>query len=157
MDRASRNLIVASALYLASTAVGTALSIAYDLPARAAGILNGYDVPVDFVTLTGTALSPPLFMLVAQVVFTVFLFRHGQVGRAGVGRLTVLGILYTAGQLVEPIVYTMFNPATFDPLVALVVLCNLAFGAAMAVLGAIAWRSTRLAGTQAPGHHMDAR
>jgi hypothetical protein len=140
MERTIRNLTLVSILYLVSACGGTALSIAQYLPARAAGLLHGNDVLMDFLTLNGTALSAPLFMLVLQAAFTVLLYGPGRARRVSIAGLTMLGACYTAGQLVEPILYTTMAPATFHPMIALILVTNLAFSVLLVSLGVAAWR-----------------
>jgi len=137
----SRKLLVLWSLcYLASAAAGTVLAINNHLPARFGGILHGNDVAMDFLTLNGTALSAPLFMLLAQVAFTALALGSGRAERAGVAGLTVLGAMYVLGQLGEPILVETLK--TFNPAQAVILAANMIFAALMAVFGAIAWRET---------------
>lgn len=134
-----RGLLLASLGYLISASVGTSVAIATHLPAGFLGILRGYDVGRDFLTI-GTALSPPLVMLVAQVIFTACLFGRGRVKLVGVIGLTILGACYTLGQLGEPIVSHALTPAAFNIGEAVLVVANLVLPALMFVFGVRAWR-----------------
>jgi hypothetical protein len=138
MTNSLRFLIVWSLCYLASSAAGAVLSIDQHLPARFGGILNGNDVAMDFLTLNGTALSPALFMLIAQVAFMLLTLGSGRGRRVGVVGLTVLGAMYVLGQLGEPIMGEAFR--SFNLAQVIILVANLLFAALMAVFGAIAWR-----------------
>ena len=59
-------------------------------------------------------MSPPLYMLVAQAIFTVLAPRRDRWGTFGVGGLAIAGLLFAIGALVEPILFEIFSPATFD-------------------------------------------
>lgn len=140
MASSRRNLILASVLYLVSAGTGTAVALAEHLPARFGGILIGNDVLADFLTLNGTALSAPLFMLVIQAVLTVLLFAQGRAQTAAITGLTLLGALYTIGQLGEPLLYKTLSASGFDPLVAAILLANIVFSLLMVVFGVAVWR-----------------
>jgi hypothetical protein len=138
MTNSLRLLIVWSLCYLAGSVAGAILSISQHLPARFGGILSGNDVAMDFLTFNGTALSPALFMLLAQVAFMVLALGSGRGRRVGIIGLTVLGALYVLGQLGEPIAVEAFR--SFNLAQAIILIANLLFAALMAVFGAIAWR-----------------
>ena len=133
-----------SLCYLASAAAGTVLAINNHLPARFGGILHGNDVAMDFLTLNGTALSAPLFMLLVLVAFTALALGSGRTGLVGVVGLTVLGAMFVLGQMGEPILVETLQ--TFNPAQAVILAANLLFAALMALFGALAWRE--LATTQ---------
>lgn len=133
-------LILSSVLYLVSASAGTILAIRDRLPAQFGGFLGGNDVVLDFLTWKGTALSAPLVMLLAQIVFTALAVRAGRAGEIGIGGLTVLGAMYLLGQLGEPVVGETFRGET-SGWVMPVVVANLLFPLLMLVLGAGAWRT----------------
>jgi hypothetical protein len=142
MGKALRGLVFSSVFYLISASAGTALAIREYLPARFGGILSGNDVVRDFLSV-GTALSPPLVLLVSQIVLTVCVLRRGAVGMVGVIGLTVLGACYTIGQFGEPILVQSFTPATFDTVRAVVLAANILFSLMMLVFGALELRIRR--------------
>jgi len=135
-----KRLIMASLLYLISASAGTLLAIKDHLPAQFGGFLGGNDVVLDFLTWRGTALSAPLVMLLAQILFTVLAVRPGSAGAIGIGGLTVLGAMYTLGQLGEPILVRALGGATSVWVLA-VVAANLLLALLMLLFGAIAWRN----------------
>jgi hypothetical protein len=142
MGKALRGLVFSSVFYLISASIGTALAIREYLPARFGCILSGDDVVKDFL-IFGTALSPPLVLLVSQFALTVCVLKRGAVGTVGVIGLTVLGACYTIGQFGEPILIQSFNSATFDLVRAVVLVANIIFSLMMVVFGAMEWRIRR--------------
>lgn len=155
MGRSTKALVLASVSYLISASLGAALAIATHLPAGFGGLLHGNDVARDFLLLNGTALSPDLAMLVAQLVFTVCALRPGLTGMIGVIGLTILGAAYTLGQLGEPIVLHAFAPATFNPLQAALVTANIVLPALMVVFGVRELRQRRRAENDAAKPALD--
>lgn len=140
MRNSLKLLIMSSGSYLVSASTGTLLAIRDHLPAEFGGFLMGNDVVTDFLTWRGTALSAPLLMLLAQIVFTTLVVKPVRASDLGIGGLTVLGALYTLGQLGEPILGRAFGGATSFWAMALVA-TNLFFSLSMFVLGATAWRT----------------
>ena len=136
----SRQLVLTSMLYLSSAGAGGAIAIKQDLPADFAGIVRGDDVTRDFLTWKGTALSPPLAMLLVQGMLTVIAARRGRMGTLGLVGLAVLGASYTIGMLGERILLRVFKPAIFDPVRAIVVAANLVLPSLMTALAALKLR-----------------
>ena len=122
MDRNTRKLLIVSVLYLINAGLGTALALRDDIPAEFAGIRTGKPVWRDFVTLWGTGLSAPLFMLVAHALFIILAGRGVRAGEVG---LRVNAAVFIIGMLGEPVAYRALNPRTFDAPKALVVAGNL--------------------------------
>ena len=149
-----RALLLSSICYLVTASTGAAVAIAAHLPARFAGMLHGQDVARDFVGINGTALSPPLALLLAQAVLTALALRRGRAGTVGVIGLTALGTAYTLGQVGEPIAAEAFTTATRDPGHAGLVAANLVCSAALVVFGALEW-SGRRSSAQATGGRME--
>jgi hypothetical protein len=116
------------------------MAIRQDLPADFAGIVRGENVTRDFLTWKGTALSPPLVMLLAQVLLTVYAVRGERMKTSGVAGLAVLGVLYTLGMLGERILLRVFKPATFDPVPAIVVAANVVLPSLMATFASFELR-----------------
>lgn len=135
MSKTLKGLILFSACNLVSVSTGAILSITLHLPARFGGLLSGNDVVQDFLFLNGTALSPDLWLLLAQLALTGCALRRGRVGMVGVIGLTLLGTLTTLGQLGEPITVRAFSPAFFDGELASLVTLNLASSLLMVVFG----------------------
>jgi hypothetical protein len=109
-----KRLITSSMLYMAIALIGAVVAITENRPANAGGFSTGLPVVPDFLYGNGTAMSPPLYMLVAQAIFTVLAPRRDRWGTFGVGGLTIAGLLFAIGALVEPILFEIFSPATFD-------------------------------------------
>jgi hypothetical protein len=65
MKKSLRTLAIVSLFHLLSAGLGMALAVREDLPAEFGGFLRGHNVLKDFSLGSGTALSPPLFILVA--------------------------------------------------------------------------------------------
>ena len=65
------------------------------------------------------------------------------VGAFDVGGLTIAGLLFGVGALVEPILLEIFNPATFDLLKALIEAGLIIVPFVMMVLGVREWAARR--------------
>ena len=140
MNHARQRLLWVAGVYLLLAAAGTWLAVQEQLPAGFLGILNGHDPWKDF-PLQGTALSAPLSMLILHAVLMFFLAR-GSYARACATGLALLGCLYTAGQIGEPVL--LFGRAflpVFHPEVAFIAIANVLCPSAMIVLGLQARRS----------------
>jgi hypothetical protein len=109
-----KRLIISSVLYIGIALMGAILAIMENRPAAAGGFSTGLPVLQDFLYGNGTAMSPPLYMLVLQAVLTVLAPRRDRWGMVGIGGLTIAGLLFCIGALVEPILWEIFNPATLD-------------------------------------------
>lgn len=147
MANSLKLLVLWSLLYLASSMAGTLLAIRDHLPAEFGGILHGDNVPVDFLTWMGTALSPPLVMLIAQVVFMALDLRPsssgpGRTGVVGVAGLAILGTMYTLGQLGEPILFRSFNPPRLG-MTQLILATNILFALLMLIFGLLECKSRK--------------
>jgi hypothetical protein len=149
MSKNLRWLVLCSLGCLLIGSIGAGVAIATDLPARFGGLLHGTNVPQDFVLLSGTALSPPLVLLVAQLACIVCAFRPGRLGTIGVAGLVLLGACYVAGQIGEPITARALTPATFNALHASIALAIIVLSALMCVFGVREWRARRQASQRA--------
>ena len=134
--RERRRLALVSTLGLLNASAGAALALRRGLPASWGGVLRGRDVARDFVGLKGTALSPPLALLVAQALLTGAALRPGRTGARTARGLAMHGALEGAGMLGEPILWRALRPATFDPAPAAIAAGFLALAALMMRLGA---------------------
>lgn len=144
MSSSLKLFVLSSVLYLASATCGTILAIKDHLPAQFGGIMSGDNVAIDFLTWMGTALSPPLVMLLAQIVLTICALQAGRVAAVGIAGLTVLGAMYTIGQLGEPILGRAFAGTTPGWVVAILV-TNILGSLLMLILGGILWRTRQRA------------
>lgn len=138
-----RRLITSSVLYMIIALIGAAVAILESRPSDPGGVSTGLPVLQDFLYGNGTAMSPPLYMLAAQAIFTILALRRDRWGTFGVGGLTIAGLLFGVGMLVEPILLEIFNPATFDLFQALVVFTLIIVPFAMMVIGIREWRRRR--------------
>lgn len=123
--------------------MGAVVAIIENRPANAGGFSTGLPVVQDFLYGNGTAMSPPLYMLVVPAIFTVLAPRRNRWGTFGVGGLTIAGLLFGMGALVEPILPEIFNPATFDFLKALIEAGLIIVPFVMMVLGVRQWAARR--------------
>lgn len=125
-----------STLYLVAAVSGAAVAIRENLPGEFAGRTSGRTASADFLSGLGTALSPPLGMLVAQVALSALSTHGGRAGKVGVAGLTALGAGATIGMLGEPVAYRVLSPKTFDPAKAVLVSALIALPSLMTILGA---------------------
>lgn len=95
-------VVALSALYMANALAGAYLAIRDSLPQAPFGMHTGRTPRADFLTGTGTALSPGLPMLLLQAGVTGLTAGPPGVSRACVRVLAVGGVLYAVGQLAEP-------------------------------------------------------
>ena len=84
-------------------------------------------------------MSPGLAWLIAQAILTFLAPRKGRWGTIGVAGLTLFGLLSGIFSLTEPIVRRIFNPATFDPLKAVIETGIIVVPFVMMVFGILEW------------------
>ncbi len=108
-----------------------------------AGLYVGRDASAEFFKGGGTALSPGLPMMAAQVLFTVLSARGGTTGKIGAAGLVLLGSGGTIGVLAETITYRVLSPRTFDPAKAPIVSVAIVLSVLMTVLGASRLRALK--------------
>lgn len=137
MRKSRWGLVTASTLYLFSASTGARIAIDEDIPAAFLGRPSRKTPQEDFVRGTGTALSPGVPMLMAQVLLTALAPWRGKVGLAGAGGLMLMGMAATIGTLGEPITYRVLHPKSFDPPRAIVVLSNILLPVLMMAFGAM--------------------
>lgn len=138
-----KRLITFSILYMLIALIGAVVAIIENRPANPGGFSTGLPVLQDFLYGNGTAMSPPLYMLVAQAIFTVLAPRRDRWGAFGVGGLTIAGLLFGVGASVEPILWEIFNPATFDLFKALIEAGLIIVPLVMMVFGIREWAGRR--------------
>jgi hypothetical protein len=99
---------------LALNLIGWAISVAAELPAEFDGVRD--DVLADSVT-AGTLLAAPLTALVALIVLSLLAWFGGRwLGSVGLLGLIALGVVFTIGNLGEPL-----DPEASDPPTAFLV------------------------------------
>jgi hypothetical protein len=95
---------------------------------------NPNDVLGDFMHGNGTALSPPLYLMVLFTLLVLLAGRRNRTGTLGVAGLGLLAVLFFGGYLIEPITPRVLAPNhVMCPESALIVL-SLAGSVLMAVL-----------------------
>lgn len=125
------------ALWLLNALTGTAVAVREDLPGELIiGVFTGRDASAAFFKGPGTALSPGLAHIAAEVIFAVLSTRSGRAGMAGTAGLVAVGAGATAGALGEKITYRVYSPRTFDPIKAAIVSAGVTLSSLMTVLGA---------------------
>lgn len=107
-------LITSSILYVVLALISTGIAFAENRPAEFGGSSTGLTVVQDFLYGQGTAMSPPLYWLIAQIALTILAPRRGLWGAVGVVGLAIFGLLSGIGALGEPINREIFAPATFN-------------------------------------------
>ena len=121
-----------SAVYIAGALAGAHISFRDNLPEKCLGIDFKRNVRPDFYTGGGTALSPGLPMLVAQAVLTGMTAGPAQTSRKSIHALAVGGVLYSAGQMCEPITYRVLAHPLEHPDRLAVVVSNIVVPVVMA-------------------------
>ena len=130
-------------LYMILALVAGAVAIVENLPAEFGGSRTGLTVTQDFLYGMGTAISPPFYTLMIQLLFLWLAPRKDAWGTAGVVGLTVIGLMTGMGALGEPINLRIFNPATFDPIKAFLMAGMILLPFAIVVLGLMEWSRRR--------------
>jgi hypothetical protein len=138
-----KRLITSSVLYMIIAVLGAVLAVLENRPSDPSGVSTGLPVRQDFLYGNGTAMSPALYMLAAQAIFTILAPRRVRWGAFGVGGLTIAGLLFGVGMLVEPILFESLNPATFVLLKALIVIALIIVPLVMMVFGIREWAGRR--------------
>jgi hypothetical protein len=130
-----RRMLLASALYLVNSGIGTAMAIRYHLPADLAGVITGRNPRSDFLVWPGTALGPPGPLVLLHLLFMALAPLPGRAGKVGTTGLTLNGAGFTLGMLGERITWRVLHPRTFDPPIAAVVAGNIALPIAIVLFG----------------------
>jgi hypothetical protein len=133
-------LTISSVFYTIFALIGAGVAITENRASNAGGWSTGLTPVQDFLYGNGTAISPPLYMIVAVVIFTLLALRNDRWGRVGIGGLIIGGLLFSIGMLVEPIVPEIFSPATFDLTKAVIVAGLIILPLTMMVFGIYEWR-----------------
>ncbi len=133
--------MAAALLYLLHTGVGAGVSVRHDLKAAFPGFYTGRPAHQDFVTGPGTALSPPLVLMIWHLLAVLAAERPGRIGQWGRRAITLDGAVFAVGMLGEPITYDVLNPRRFDVVQALLVAGNILYPLLMLVHGIHLWRA----------------
>jgi hypothetical protein len=126
-------LFIVSLLYISVAAIATIVAIVRNLPQDLFGMATGQSAAQEFITL-GTAISPPVSVLILQLLLTFLVTSRQWWGTVGVVALGLLGILYLVAGAGEPIVGEVFAPDTFDFWLALLVTLSFLLAASMVIL-----------------------
>jgi hypothetical protein len=118
---ARATLLATAAVYVANAAIGTIVAVDEGLPGRPFGIATGLSPATDFLVGLGTALSPPLVLLVALAVVVLMAVR-GVRWAAAMSAVAGAGLLL--GMLAEPITYRVLSPGGFEFTLAAIVALN---------------------------------
>ena len=140
---ALRRLLASSVLYIVFALIATRIAVAENRVAEFGGSHTELTALESFLFGNGTALSPPLYWLLAQVVLTLLAPRQDRWGSVGVIGLALFGLLSVIGALGEPILLETFNPATFNLLKAVVQAGMILLPIAMLVFGILEWLRRR--------------
>jgi hypothetical protein len=138
-----RRLVASSILYIVIALIATGIALVENRPAEFGGSSTGLPVVQDFLYGRGTAMSPPLYWLIAQIVLTVFAARHDRWGAVGVVGLAIFGLLSGIGALGEPIILEIFNPATFNLFKVVIQAGIIVLPFLMMVYGILEWSRRR--------------
>lgn len=134
---AHATLLATAAVYVANAAIGTLVAVDEGLPGRPFGLATGFSPTRDFLIGLGTALSPPLVLLVALAVVVLVAARGV---RWGAVLSAVGGAGFLLGMLAEPITYRVLSPGGFEATLAAIVVLNLVLPV---ILGLAALRVAR--------------
>ena len=134
-----KRLTASVILYMVIALIAGAIAILENLPAQFGGFSTGLTAMQDFLYGMGTALSPPFHTLIIQFVLLVVAPRKDRWGTFGVLGLTLIGLMTCIGALGEPINRRIFNPATFDPVKALIMAGMILIPVVIVVFGLMEW------------------
>lgn len=138
-----KRLIASVSLYMTIALIAGVIAIVENLPAEFGGSSTGLTVTQDFLYGMGTAISPPFYTLIIQLALLWLAPRKNAWGTVGTVGLTVIGLLTFIGALSEPINLKIFNPATFDPLKAVIMAGLILLSLAIILLGLMEWARRR--------------
>ena len=139
-----KRLVQSSILYLIWASIAAVVAIGLNRPAEFGGSTIGLPVVQDFIFGMGTALSPPLSWMVAQVLLTWLAWNQTKRKSTwGVIGLALFGVAEFVGALGEPITYELLNPGTFNPLLAVIQAGMIIIDSLMMVFAIREWRRRR--------------
>jgi hypothetical protein len=108
----SKRLRLVVLLVLGVMGISTMFAIINKLPYEVGGTGDPNTVAADFIT-RGTAISPPLFILLVLLLFAALTLRRGWVGTVGVMGIILLGVVAVVAGLQEPIVWRTLQASAF--------------------------------------------
>ena len=140
-----KRLVLSSILYLIWASIGAVVAIVLNLPAQFGGSTSDLSVVQDFLYGKGTSLGPPLlWYMVPQALLTWLAWNQtNRRSTWGVIGLTLFGAATFIGALGEPITYELLNPATFNPLLAVIQAGLIIIPFVMTVFAIQEWRRRR--------------
>ena len=141
--RTLKLLTASTILYVLIALFAGLVAIVENLPSEFGGSSTGLPVTQDFLYGMGTAISPPLYTVNIQLVLLIVALRKDVWGTIGVLGLALIGLFTFIGALSEPINRKIFNPATFDPLKALLVAAMILLPLSIVVFGLLEWARRR--------------
>ena len=146
--RTLKALLASSILYIIVALIAAMIAISQNIPAQPMGENSGTGRPVleEFLMGNGTGMSAGLPWLAAQAVLTLLARCMGRWGAVGVAGLAIWGLLSGIFATTEPIFRRTFNPATFDPLKAVVEAAGIALAAGMVIFAVMEWLRRRRPG-----------
>lgn len=134
-----KRLTTSVILYMMIALIAGVIAILENLPAQFAGSSTGLTTTQDFLYGMGTALSPPFYTLIIQLALLMLAPRKDRWGTFGVLGLTLIGLMTCIGALSEPINRRIFNPATFDPVKAVIMAGMILLPLAIVGFGLMEW------------------
>jgi hypothetical protein len=138
-----KRLITSTILYMVIALIASMVAISQNLPAEIGGYTSGRSITQEFIYGIGTALSPPLYTLIIQFVLLLLTPRKDGWGTTGVLGLMLIGLMTCIGALSEPINRRIFNPATFDPVKAIIMAGMILLPLAIVAFGLMEWLGRR--------------
>jgi hypothetical protein len=132
-------LRISTILYMVTALLAGLVAVTWNLPAEFAGSHTGLPVTQSFLYGIGTALSPPLSMLIIQFVLLLLTARKDRWGSFAILGLALIGLMTFIGALGEPINRIIFNPVTFDPTKVALMAGMILLPLAILILGILEW------------------
>ena len=140
-----KQLVISSIVYIVIALMAGTYGVNANLPAQPMGEGSGSGRPVlqEFLFGNGTAMSPGIPWLIAQVILTFWAFRKNWLGTVGVPGLSFHGLLSGIFSTTEPNFQKVFSPATFDLFRAVIQLGVTVTPFVIMVFGILEWRRRR--------------
>ena len=123
--------------------IGTIIANMENRPSEIARFSTSLPAAQDFLYGNGTALSPPLYLLIALAILTVLAPRRDRWGGVGVVGLAIFGLFTVIGALGEPMLLEILNQVTFDLSKAVIEAGLIILPLAMMVFGILEWSRRR--------------
>ena len=140
-----KRLVNSSVLYIVIALIAGTVAVQANLPAQPMGEGSGSGRPVleEFLFGNGTAMSPGIPWLIAQIILTFLAFRRNWLGTVGVLGLSFHALLSGIFSMTEPNFQKVFSPATFDLFRAAIQLGVTVTPFVIMVFGILEWRRRR--------------